>query len=125
MTDLLSDFLTRIKNGYMARKLEIDGPLSKLVLSVAKILEEEGYVEKISTKERTIKVVLKYANKKPLMENFKRVSKPGVRVYVGYQEIKRPFGGLGISIVTTPGGVMTGSKARKLKLGGELLCQVW
>lgn len=125
MTDLLSDFLTRVKNGYMARKLEIDGPLSKLVLSVAKILEEEGYVEKISTKERTIKVVLKYTNKKPLMENFKRVSKPGVRVYVGYQEIKRPFGGLGVSIVSTPGGVMTGSKARKLKLGGELLCHVW
>jgi small subunit ribosomal protein S8 len=125
MTDLLSDFLTRIKNGYMARRLEVDGPLSKLVLSVAKILEEEGYVEKISTKERTIKSVLKYVNKKPSMENFKRVSKPGVRVYVGYQEIKRPFGGLGISIVSTPSGVMSGSKARKLKLGGELLCQIW
>lgn len=125
MTDLLSDFLTRIKNGYMARKLEVEGPLSKLVLSVAKILEEEGFVEKISTEERRIKAVLKYTNKKPVMESFKRVSKPGVRVYMGYKEIRKPFGGLGVSIVSTPGGIMTGYKARKLKLGGELLCQVW
>jgi small subunit ribosomal protein S8 len=125
MTDSLSDFLTRIKNGYLARKPEVSCPLSKLVLSVAKIMEEEGYLEKVAAKDYTIKAILKYASKKPSMENFKRISKPGLRVYIGYQKIRKPFGGLGISIISTPSGVMTGEKARKLKLGGEFLCQIW
>lgn len=125
MTDTLSDFLTRIKNGYMAKKGEVESPLSKLVLSVAKILEEEGYVEKVETHGHKIKAKLKFDGKKPSMESFKRVSKPGIRIYVGYKEIRKPFGGLGTSIISTPSGVMTGEKAKKLKKGGELLCQVW
>lgn len=125
MTDSLSDLLARIKNGYMAGKKEVTCYLSKMKLAVAKILEKEGFVEKVESDDKFIKIVLKYKNKKGALENFKRVSKPGLRVYVKHDKIKKPFGGLGISIISTPQGIMTGINAKKKKLGGELLCQVW
>lgn len=125
MTDSLSDLLARIKNGYLSGKKEITCYLSKTKLAVAKILEKEGYVEKVGSDKNLLKIILKYQNKKAGMENFKRISKPGLRVYVKHNKIKKPFGGLGISIISTPQGIMTGLEAKKQKLGGELLCQVW
>lgn len=125
MTDPLADLLTRIKNGYMTGKKEVECPLSHLKLAVLKILESSGFIEKVSVSGYTMKILLKYQEKKPLMENFKRVSKPGMRVYIKHQEIRRGFRGLGISIISTPSGVMSDKDAKKQKLGGELLCQVW
>lgn len=125
MTDSLSDLLARIKNGYMAGKKEVTCYLSKTKLAVSKILEKEGFIEKAETEKNLIKIVLKYKNKKGAMENFKRISKPGLRVYVKHNKIKKPFGGIGISIISTPQGIMTGIDAKKKKLGGELLCEVW
>lgn len=125
MTDPISDLLARIKNGYMAKSQEITCFPSKEKLAVAKILEKEGYLEKVETDGRSIRIFLKYKEKQGAIESFKRISKPGLRVYVKHDKIKKPFGGIGISILSTPGGIMTGVDAKKKKLGGELLCQVW
>lgn len=125
MTDSLSDLLSRIKNGYMANKKDVTCYLSKKKLSVAKILEKEGFVEKVEIDNSILKITLKYPNKKPGMVSFNMISKPGLRVYIKNDKIKKPFGGIGISVISTPKGVMTGTEAKKQKLGGELLCQVW
>ncbi len=130
LTDPVADFLARIRNAIKARHQKLDIPASKLKLEIARILKEEGYIANFKSVEeeghRLIRVYLKYgANNEAAISNLERVSRPGCRVYVGRNEIPRVLGGLGITILTTPRGVMTGRQARKEGVGGEVLCEVW
>jgi small subunit ribosomal protein S8 len=129
-TDPVADFLTRIRNAHNARHQKLDVPASKLKLEIARILKEEGYVSnyKITEEEgkKTLRVYLKYGpNNEAAINCIERVSRPGCRVYVGRNEINRVLGGLGINILTTPRGVMTGKQARKEGVGGEVLCEIY
>jgi small subunit ribosomal protein S8 len=129
-TDPVADFLTRIRNAHNARHQKLDVPASKLKLEIARILKEEGYLSnyKVTEEEgkKTLRVYLKYGpNNEAAINCIERVSRPGCRVYVGRNEINRVLGGLGINILTTPKGVMTGRQARKEGVGGEVLCQVY
>ena len=130
MTDPVADFLARIRNAIRARHQKVDVPASKLKLEIARILKEEGYIANFKAAEedghKLLRVYLKYGagNEIPI-SNLARVSRPGCRVYVGRTEIPRVLGGLGINILTTPQGVMTGKQARKQGVGGEILCEVW
>lgn len=129
-SDPIADMLTRVRNAIIARHPKVDVPASKLKREIARILKEEGYILNYKEAEegsrKTLKLYLKYtpANQ-PVISHLERVSRPGCRVYVGSGEIPRVLGGLGINILTTPQGVMTGSTARKENVGGELLCQIW
>jgi small subunit ribosomal protein S8 len=130
LTDPVADFLTRVRNALSARQQKVDVPASKLKLEIARILKEEGYIANFKATEedgrKVIRVYLKYgANNEAAISNVERISRPGCRVYVGHNEIPRILGGLGINILTTPKGVMTGRQARKQGVGGEVLCQVW
>lgn len=128
MNDPISDMLTRIRNASRALLPTVDVPRSRLKESIAGILKREGYIADYSVDGkpgRNITLKLKYQGKKCIIEGLSRVSKPGLRRYVGSDEIPRVRGGLGISVVTTSEGVMTGAQARKKNLGGELLCYVW
>ena len=130
MTDPVADFLTRVRNAIRAKHQKVDVPASKLKAEIARILKEEGYISNFKTTEengqKLLRVYLKYgSNNEATITNLERVSKPGCRVYVGRTEIPRVLGGLGINILTTPRGVMTGRDARKQGVGGEILCQVW
>jgi small subunit ribosomal protein S8 len=128
MTDPISDMLTRIRNAGRALLPTVEMPHSRMKESLAKILKQEGYVAEVSvnmTAPKTIKLKLKYQGKKSVIEGLRRISKPGLRHYVGATEIPRVLGGLGVAVISTPEGVMTGTQARKKNLGGELLCYVW
>ena len=130
MTDPLSDMLTRIRNGSLARHEKVDVPGSKLKLEIARVLKDEGYIKNYKfmkdEKQGVIRVFLKYEEgKRPVIEGLKRVSKPGRRIYAGSEDIPRVLGGLGVTIVSTPKGVMTDQQARRLNVGGEILCTVW
>lgn len=129
-SDPIADMLTRIRNAIRARHPKVDVPGSKLKTEIARILKEEGYIVNFKLAEegptKVIKIYLKYtpANQ-PVISTIERVSRPGCRVYVGSHDIPRVLGGLGINILTTPKGVMTGSAARKQGVGGEVLCHIW
>jgi small subunit ribosomal protein S8 len=128
MIDPISDMLTRIRNAQRALLPAVEIPHSKMKESIAHILKKEGYVSEITVAGKpfkTIKLQLKYQGKKSVIEGIKRVSRPGLRHYVGATDIPRVRGGLGVAVVSTPEGVMTGTSARKKNLGGELLCYVW
>jgi len=128
-TDPIADMFTRIRNAIMARRDNVIIPSSKIKLLIAKILKDEGFIqdyEVIKGKpQSTIKVYLKYIEEQPTLLGLERVSKPGLRVYVAKGEIPRVYGGLGIAILSTSKGIMTGQKAWQLGLGGELLLYVW
>jgi small subunit ribosomal protein S8 len=128
MSDPIADMLTRIRNAGRALLPAVELPHSRMKESVAKILRSEGYVADVAVEGNAIKklkIRLKYQGKKNVIEGLKRVSRPGLRRYVGSTEIPRVLGGMGVSIVSTPEGVMTGEQAKKKNLGGELLCYVW
>ena len=128
MSDPISDMLTRIRNAGRALLPAVELPHSRMKESVAKILKTEGYVADVAVEGNAIKklkIRLKYQGKKNVIEGLKRVSRPGLRRYVGSTEIPRVLSGMGVSIVSTPEGVMTGAQAKKKNLGGELLCYVW
>ncbi|MFO1476181.1 MAG: 30S ribosomal protein S8 [Verrucomicrobiota bacterium] len=128
MIDPISDMLTRIRNAQRALLPAVEMPHSKIKESIANILKKEGYVAEVAVEgktPKTIKLKLKYQGKKSVIEGLRRVSRPGLRRYVGSTEIPRVLGGLGVALVSTPEGVMTGVDARKKNLGGELLCYVW
>jgi small subunit ribosomal protein S8 len=128
MSDPISDMLTRIRNAGRALLPAVELPHSRMKESVAKILKTEGYVADVAVEGNAIKklkIRLKYQGKKNVIEGLKRVSRPGLRRYVGATEIPRVLSGMGVSIVSTPEGVMTGAQAKKKNLGGELLCYVW
>ncbi len=129
-SDPIAAMLTRIRNALTARHPKVDVPASRLKMDIARILKEEGYITNFKLAEegirRTIKIYLKYApDNSSVISKIERVSRPGCRVYVGRREIPRVLGGLGINILTTPRGVMTGRKAHTEGVGGEVLCQVW
>ncbi len=128
--DPIADMLTRIRNALIARHPKVDVPASRLKMDIARILKEEGYIANFKLAEegarKTIKIYLKYTlDNQPVISNIERVSRPGCRVYVGRREIPRVLGGMGVNILTTPRGVMTGRKAHREGVGGEILCQVW
>ncbi len=130
VSDPIADMLTRIRNAVMVQHDSVLIPASKMGLSIAKSLKDEGFIgdyEVLKGKpHRVIKIHLKYTDKKqPVLAGLERVSKPGLRVYTGQKEIPRIYGGLGIAIVSTPKGVMTGHQAWRNGIGGELLCYVW
>ena len=130
LTDPVADFLTRIRNAQNAHHQKLDVPASRLKAEIGRILKEEGYIANVKPVEEdgrsVLRVYLKYgANNEKVIRDLKRISKPGCRVYVGKEEIRRVQGGLGISIMTTPRGVMTGRQARREGVGGEILCEVW
>jgi len=130
-TDPLGDFLTRIRNAAAAKHQRVDVPVSRLKTEIARILKDEGYIStfKLVDENKTrkmLRVFLKYtADRRSVITGVKRISRPGSRAYVGAADIRPVVGGLGISIVTTPKGLMSGRAARKAKIGGELLCEVW
>jgi len=129
VTDPIADLLTRVRNAAMARHDSVTVPASKMKIAMTKILKDEGFIADFSVvkgeTQRQIKITLKYIDKQPAFIGLERVSKPGLRVYSGKGEIPRVFGGLGIAILSTSKGVMTGQEAWKNNLGGEVLCYVW
>src|SRR5436305_4296651 len=127
MTDPISDMLARIRNANRALLPGVELPYSKIKESIASILKKEGYINDFAVEGKflkTIKLKLKYQGKKSIIEGLRRVSTPGLRRYVGATEIPRVRAGLGVSVVSTSEGVMTGTQARKKNIGGELLCYV-
>ena len=128
MSDPISDMLTRIRNAQMANKVSVVMPSSKLKLAIVKVLEEEGYIDGYSVREQDKKSILeidlKYYAGHPVIERIDRVSKPGLRIYRGVNDIPRVMNGLGVAIVSTPKGVLTDRKARAANVGGEVLCVV-
>jgi small subunit ribosomal protein S8 len=130
MTDPISDMLMRIKNALMARHKTVVVPGSKLKLEIARILKDEGFIEDYRVVEEKpqikIEIVLKYDEKKrPVIAGIKRVSKPGRRIYRGYKELPRVLDGMGMAIISTSQGIMTDHEARKRRLGGEVICEIW
>ncbi len=128
MTDPIADMLTRIRNASRALLPTVEMPHSRIKEDLAHILKSEGYVAEVAVESKPakkIKIQLKYQGKKSVIEGLRRISKPGLRHYVGATEIPRVLGGLGVAVVSTPEGVMTGTQARKKNIGGELLCYVW
>jgi len=130
ISDPIADMLTRIRNAIMARHNFVLVPTSRMKLSITRILKAEGFINDYevlrSKSHRVIKIYLKYSDKnQPVLSGLERVSKPGLRVYVQQKEIPRVYGGLGIAIVSTARGVVTGQQAWRQGVGGELLCYVW
>lgn len=132
-SDPIADMLTRVRNALIAGHQMVSMPSSKLKLEIAKILQDEGYIngfeEAQEDDHKTVRLALKYVGerraRKPVISGLKRISRPGRRTYVGKRDIPWVRAGLGIAIMTTPKGVMTGVRARQLGVGGELLCEVW
>jgi small subunit ribosomal protein S8 len=130
MTDPIADMITRIRNGCRARLQKVDVPASKLKAEIARILKDEGYITNYRRvedgKQGTIRVFLKYgAGQERVITDLQRVSRPGCRIYCGKDEIPRVYGGLGINILSTSRGLMTGRAAARAGVGGEILCNVW
>jgi len=128
MTDPISDMLTRIRNGQKARKVSVRMPASNAKTAVARVLKDEGYIADYSTTEdgqkAELTVELKYYEGKPVIENIKRISKPGLRIYRGTEDLPKVLGGLGVAIVSTSAGVMSDRQAREQGIGGEVLCVI-
>ena len=126
MTDPIADMLTRIRNANQMRNKEVSMPTSKIKAEIAKILKAEGFVENYFVKDNTLTLTLKYGqNKERVITGLKRISKPGLRVYAGAEEIPHVLNGLGIAIISTPKGVMTDKLARKNNVGGEVIAYIW
>lgn len=129
ITDPIADMLTRIRNGIRARQQRVDMPASKMKVEIARILKQEGYVSNFKVaeegKKKVLRVFLRYGSDgQSIISTMERVSRPGRRVYVDSREIPKVLGGLGINILTTPRGLMTGKAARKTGVGGEVLCNI-
>jgi small subunit ribosomal protein S8 len=130
MTDPIADMLTRIRNAINRRHASVDIPHSRMKESIAQILQDEGFVQRYEIvpdgRFRVIRVHLKYAEgRRPVLTHLRRLSTPGRRLYAGSTQIPRALGGMGIVIVSTPRGVLTGTRARRENVGGELICEVW
>lgn len=129
LTDPIADLLTRVRNGNLARKAEILVPYSKMKAEIVRILKQEGYITNFEVDTEPvvpqIKIATKLVNRTSAITGLKRVSRPGLRRYVGAQEIPRVLGGMGVSILSTSRGIMSGREAKKQNVGGELLAYVW
>jgi len=127
--DSISDLLNRIRNAQAVLHPKVDIPFSNLKYEIAKILEKEGFVEKViksgKKTKRTVEITLKYEDKVPVISGLKRISKPGQRIYLPARKIRPIKGGYGIAIISTARGLMTDKEARKQKLGGEIICEIW
>lgn len=126
--DPISDLLTRVRNANMANLPRVAVPTSKIKLEIVRILKEQGFISDYSKSDKyhgMIKIFLKTYNGKPVLTNLQRVSKPGKRIYKSVDEIPKTLNGYGVTIVSTSKGLMTDSDARKEKMGGEIICQVW
>lgn len=128
MTDPIADMLTRIRNAQLANKASVAMPSSKLKIAIAKVLKDKGYIDDFAVRDgdgkAELDIALKYYAGRPVIERIERVSRPGLRVYKGSQDLPRVMNGLGVAIVSTPKGVMTDRKARANNVGGEVLCIV-
>ncbi len=128
-TDPISDMLTSIRNAQAVSHQTVTIPFSILKYKIVKVLEKQGFVEKVEKKgkkvRKIIEIVLKYKNKEPIISGIRRVSKPGQRIYISVQEIRKVRGGYGMTIISTSKGLMTNKEAKKNKLGGEVLCELW
>ena len=126
MTDPIADMLTRIRNANQMRNKEVAMPTSKMKVEIAKLLDSEGFIAGYTVKDNTLTLTLKYGqNKEKVITGLKRISKPGLRVYAGADEIPYVLNGLGIAIISTPKGVMTDKLARKNNVGGEVIAYIW
>ena len=129
MSDPIADMLTRIRNAQMVEKTNVVMPASKVKVAIAQVLKDEGYIENFQVNaadgKSQLEIALKYYAGSPVIERIERVSRPGLRVYRGSKSIPQVMNGLGVAIVTTPKGVMTGARARQLGVGGEIICKVW
>ena len=130
MTDPIADMLTRIRNAIQAKHPSVEMPSSTVKVAIAEVLREEGYIKGFAVNgegyQKKLKVDLKYVGKnEPIVTGIKRVSKPGLRVYAGADEIPRVYGGLGVAILSTSKGVMSGGRARRERVGGEVICHIW
>ena len=130
MTDPIADYCTRIRNGYSSKKRWIDIPSSQLKKRISLVLKEEGYIDNFvfvnkESKKEDIRIFLRYDNNVPAITTIEKISKPGKRVYVSVGDIPRVLNGLGISVISSSRGVVSNKVARELKVGGELLCNVW
>jgi len=129
ITDPIADMLTRIRNASRARHPEVIVPASKTKVAIARILKDEGFIEDftetVDGSAKNLRITLKYVGKVPVVSGLKRISKPGKRVYCGKDEIPRVLSGIGIAVMSTPKGVITGKQARRLGVGGEVLCYVY
>lgn len=131
VSDPIADFLTRLRNSTRAQHRYVDVPWSKIRQNIAEILKAQGYIESYLVRmdgpqRGTIRIFLKYAdNRRPVIQNIQRVSRPGLRRYIGYTDIPYFYGGTGLSIVSTSQGLMAGRDAKARKIGGELICMVW
>lgn len=128
MTDPIADFLTRIRNGQAAGKTEVSMPSSKIKLAIAQVLKDQGYIDEFAAStedgKSTLKLALKYYQGRPVIDRIERISKPGLRIYRGKDELPTILGGLGVAIISTSRGVMTDREARAAGHGGEVLCIV-
>ena len=129
MTDPITDMLNRIRNAQAVLKTTVDVPLSKIKLEICQILARNGFIKGFEKKGRknkkNIQITLKYDGKIPAISGMKRISKPGQKIYLPYKKIKKVKGGYGLSIISTSKGLMTDKEARKQRLGGEVICEVW
>lgn len=130
LSDPIADMLTRIRNGYLAHQRQVEVPYSRVKEAIAKILVEEGFAAGVEAsgkkpKDKRLLIRLKYEAKKPVLTGIKRISKPGVRTYSPADKLPLVQSGFGISIVSTPKGIMTAAEARKKNVGGEVICNVW
>jgi len=131
VNDTISDMLTRIRNAHMVKHQIVQVPLTKMSLSILEILKEEGFIETfelyVETKKKYLLVSLKYIGKSrtPVISNIERVSKPGLRIYLGAKKLPKVLDNLGVAIISTSKGVMTNFKAKELGIGGEILCYIW
>ena len=129
--DFIGDFLTSIRNASKAHKEKLTAPASVITIRIAELLKNEGFIENVKPfsdgSKNFVRIHLKYlpGGKKSAIQGLKRISTPGLRRYVGYQEIPKVLGGFGVAILSTPKGVLTGRQAREAKAGGEILCTVW
>ncbi len=129
MSDPIADMLTRIRNAQMVGQIEVKMPASKLKAAIASVLKDEGYIEDFAVHEdgtmQELRIGLKYYAGRPVIERIERVSSPGLRVYKGRHDIPRIMNGLGIAILSTPQGIMSGQDAWRRSIGGEVICYVW
>lgn len=126
LTDPIADMLTRVRNANLALHDSAEMPTSKMKVAVARVLQDEGYIAGYEESERTLTVKLKYdSQRRRVLSGLKRASKPGRRIYVGKEEIPRVLGGMGVAILSTSQGIITGQEARRRGVGGELVCTVW
>ena len=128
MQDPISDMLTRLRNGYMSKQKEVVIPCSKLKVAIAQVLEQEGYIKGFRVNgevKKSLIVEMKYFNRRSVVEGIERVSKPSCRLYCGSKDIPKVKDGLGLAILSTPKGILSGADAEKQNVGGEILCYVW